>query len=328
MSQLLLAAFAFSLFGALVLGPLAIPFLRRLKFGQRVRDEGPKSHLSKAGTPTMGAVIFLLPALLATVVWAPFNTLTLLVLLATISHGLLGFLDDFLKISKKRSLGLRAREKLAVQVAIAVFVALVASLPATGTPSSLGLGLGTALRVPYLNLQLDLGLYYIPFVVLLFLGTANAVNLTDGLDGLLAGSSLVTFAAYALIALARQQLELATFALTVAGGSLGFLWYNRHPARVFMGDTGSLALGGALATLAVLTKTELFLVVLGGLYVLEALSVILQVASYRLTGRRIFRMSPLHHHFELMGWPETKVVARFWLANLLFTAAGLYLWLH
>lgn len=327
MSQALFGAIGVSLLGAFLMGPVAIPFLRRLKFGQSIRAEGPKTHLAKAGTPTMGAIIFLFPALLSTLLFAPFNTFTLLILVATISHGLIGFLDDFLKVSRKRSLGLKAREKLAVQIAIAVFVALVASLPAgDGLAKGLGLGLGTDLVVPYFNSRIDLGLFYIPFVVVLFLGTANAVNITDGLDGLLAGSSLATFAGYTFIALVRGQQELAVFALALVGGALGFLFYNRHPAQVFMGDTGSLALGGALAGLAVLTKTELYLVLIGGLYVAETLSVILQVISFRLTGRRIFRMSPLHHHFELLGWPETMVVHRFWLANFLFMAAGLYLW--
>lgn len=295
----------------LVLGPVIIPVLHRLKFGQTVRESGPRNHLKKTGTPTMGGVMFVAAAVVGTVLFAPKvekSGLFLLVALVTmVGNGAIGFADDFIKVRLKRALGLTARQKLAWQTVLAAVLAWA---------SADWLGLGTSVKVPFLGLSHDLGVSYYPFVIFITLGFVNAVNLTDGLDGLLAGSSAITFIFYTLVALLVQRPDLAGFSLALVGGSMGFLHYNRHPARVFMGDTGSFALGGGLAALAVLTKTELMLPIAGGLYVIETLSVIIQVISFRLTGRRIFRMSPIHHHFELIGWPEETVVRRLWFFSL------------
>lgn len=307
------AALLFAAFVALTLGPLLLPVLRRLKAGQTIREEMHASHQLKAGTPTMGGVLFVIPAAMATLLFAPMenggDVRITIALILMLGHGLLGFLDDYIKVVLKRSLGLRAREKLLGQVALAAVLAYGAVEV---------LGLGTHVVVPYFNQTIELGrpLYY--FLVLIIVwGTANAVNFTDGLDGLLAGCSIIVFTFYAIfVAAAMGMGDLAVLSIALVGGCFGFLRYNSHPARVFMGDVGSFALGGALAALAVLTKTELLLVIVGGLFVAETLSVILQVGSFKLTGRRIFKMAPLHHHFELMGWPEGKVLRVFWLTTL------------
>ncbi len=304
-----LLAFAVSLF----LGPVVIPYLRRLKFGQRVRAVGPRRHLAKTGTPTMGGVMFILAFTVATLLYAKKTPILWLALGLTWGYGLLGLVDDYLKVALNRPLGLKARVKLFGQLLLAVLLGLAA----------LELGLGSWVVVPFSSVVIDLGWWYLPFVVLVVLGTANAVNLTDGLDGLAGGASMVAFAVYFLLSLAAGRPELALFCLAVVGGTAGFLRFNLHPAQVFMGDTGSMALGGALAAVAVLTKTELLLVLVGGLFVIEALSVILQVLYFRLTGRRLWRMSPIHHHFELVGWTERQVVYRFWTAALVFGLLGL-----
>lgn len=293
----------------LALGALLLPMLRRLKVGQTVRAEGPSSHLGKAGTPTMGGVSFLLAAAAVTLWLAPRQGPAALAVFTALGvalgNGLVGFIDDYLKVVLRRPLGLRAREKLLSQVALAGFLVYVAQAH---------LGLGTALAVPFWPGDIELGLFYYPFVVLVVvLGTTNAVNLTDGLDGLLAGAAAVVFGFYGVALSWLGHPGLAVFCFALAGGTLAFLRFNGHPARVFMGDVGSLGLGGALAAVAVLSRTELLLPLAGGLFVLEALSVIIQVFWFRLTGRRIFRMSPIHHHFELLGWSETLVVRRFWL---------------
>lgn len=309
----LLYAFLFSFFGALLTGAVAIPYLRKVKAGQVVRQEGPQAHLAKAGTPSMGGLIFLFPALLLTLILGVAGTTpaeqlaTGAALLLTLGNGLLGFGDDFIKIVLRRPLGLRAREKLFGQLALAAALGYAAWR----------LHLGTWVQVPFTGWRLDLGWAYYLLVLILVWATTNAVNLADGLDGLLGGLSVPVFAVYGFVGVAGHQAGLAVLSFALLGGVIGFLKYNAHPARIFMGDTGSLGLGGALAALAVLTRTELTLVLLGGVFVLETASVILQVASFRLTGKRIFRMSPLHHHFELLGWPETAVVHRFWLAGLL-----------
>jgi len=314
-------AFIVALVATLALGPLTIPLLRRLKFGQSIRDDGPSRHLSKAGTPTMGGVMFLAGTVVAVLFAAWGNRDALVVLGITLGFGLIGFIDDFVKVALKRSLGLRAREKLLGQILLA---ALLGALAPTF------LERGTAMAVPFAALVagesvfLDPGhWFYILFIIVVTVGVANAVNLTDGLDGLASGVTVAAAAAFIPIGLlaGRPGVSLAMAALI--GGCLGFLYYNRHPARLFMGDTGSLALGGALAAAAVLTGSELALPLIGGVFVLETLSVILQVFSFQVFGRRIFRMSPLHHHFELVGWSETKVVVTFWLAALGFAILGL-----
>lgn len=308
-------AFAAAFISVAVLGVVAVPLLARLRMGQSVRSDGPSTHLAKAGTPTMGGLVFVPVIIAVTAALAGGGAYVALALVVTVGHSLLGLADDALKVLLKRPLGLRARIKLVAQTALAVLL---------GWGASSHLGLGTAVDVPFTALSLDLGAFYLPFVIVLVLGIANAVNLTDGADGLAAGSVLATTTAFGLIAWSAGLAAMGVFAFVVAGACLGFLVHNYHPARMIMGDTGSLALGGALAALAVLTKTELWLVVIGGLYVAEALSVTIQVVYFRFTRRRIFRMAPLHHHFEVSGWPETRVVFVFWLASLAFAGIGLW----
>ncbi len=299
----LFLAFGGGLAATLVLSPLLLPLLRRWKWGQSVRPEGPASHHGKAGTPTMGGLAFVAGTAVAAWGVGPRTAYLSVATAALLGFALLGFLDDYLKVALRRPLGLRARYKLGGQVVLAAWLGWL-----------VGGALGTEVAVPFLGARLDLGTLYLPFAVVAVVGAANAANLADGLDGLLAGATVWSAGAYALIGLWAGRPDLAVFAAALAGGCLGFLRYNRHPARVFMGDTGSLAIGGALGALALLTKTELLLPLVGGLLVAEALSVILQVLAFRLWGRRIFRMSPLHHHFELAGWSEPQVVRRFWLA--------------
>lgn len=317
----LLAALFFSLIAALALGPVLLPILRRLKAGQTIRAEMHASHQAKAGTPTMGGMLIVLPAVVAAVLFAPRTgeaTARLVIALTlTLGHGLVGFLDDYIKVVLKRSLGLRARDKLIAQV-------LLAAVLAWGAGSYLNMG--TGITVPYFNWTLDFGpIAYFVLILLLVQGSANTVNFTDGVDGLLATVSIPVFLFWGLfVALPKGQIELAVLALGLVGGCLGFLRYNWHPAKVFMGDVGSFALGGALAALAALTKTELLVPIAGGLFVIEGLSVILQVLSFRLTGKRIFKMSPLHHHFELVGWSERQIVQNFTLVTLIFQVLAFF----
>jgi phospho-N-acetylmuramoyl-pentapeptide-transferase len=298
---------------AVIMGPLFIPLLRRLKFGQQIRDDGPQGHLKKAGTPTMGGAIILLALAFTVLKFADRSLELFLVMFVTLGYGLIGFLDDYIKIVMKRSLGLTAKQKIFGQLVIAIilFYFLIKN------------GFSTIVVLP--GLEIDLGWLYLPFLLIIMVGTSNAVNVTDGLDGLLAGTGAIAFGTYAIIAMKLTQPDLAIFSAAMVGAILGFLVFNAHPAKVFMGDTGSLALGGALATIAVLTKTEFLLVLIGGVFVIEALSVIIQVVSFQTRGKRIFRMSPLHHHFELTGWSEWRVVVTFWVTGLLFAGAGLYI---
>lgn len=307
-----------SLLIALAMGPLLISYLRRLKAGAIIREEGPQTHLSKAGTPLMGGALFIVPGVIVTMILAwvfppgggapgrPELLTTGVTLLLFVGAGLIGFVDDFRKMVLKSSLGLRAREKLVAQLLLSGALGYTVWL----------LNLGTYVKVPIVLWQWDLGPLYYAFILFLVVATTNALNLTDGLDGLDGGLSVISYAVYGFVAIAVKLPGLAIFAFAVVGGLVGFLRYNAYPARVFMGDFGSMALGGGLAALAVLTKTELILPILGFVYAAETLSVILQVASFRLTGKRIFRMSPLHHHFELLGWPETTVLRRFWAAGV------------
>ncbi|NLJ34401.1 MAG: phospho-N-acetylmuramoyl-pentapeptide-transferase [Firmicutes bacterium] len=300
-------------------GPLAIIYLQRLKVGQNIRDQGPRRHQAKAGTPTMGGLVIIFAFTLTTLYFAPKNAFTLLALGFTLGYGILGFWDDFKKLALANSLGLRAREKLLGQFGLAAILALWVM----GQP-----GLGTWVLLPIVGARLELGYWYIPFVLVLIVFISNAVNLTDGLDGLAAGTTTIALLAYVPITLSQGRWELAIFAGSVAGACLGFLWFNSYPAQIFMGDTGSLALGGALTSIAVLTKTELWLVLIGGIFVLEGLSVIIQVIFYRITGGRIFRMSPIHHHFELVGWPENRVVIRFWILGVVLALFGVGIWYY
>ena len=283
-------------------GVYVLPLLHRLKYGQSIREEGPASHQQKSGTPTMGGVMIVLAVTAATLLFAPLTVTTLLALFIFLGHFLLGFADDYIKVVKKRNLGLRAYQKLLGQLGIALVTILIGRHL---------LGHDTSVWVPVLGTSLDIGAWYYVLVVFVLVGTSNAVNLTDGLDGLAAGTVAVAALFYAMLLYGTDS-SLMAFSAAIIGACVGFLWYNHHPARIFMGDTGSLALGGALAGIAILSRTEALLPIVGIIFVCEALSVILQVASFKTRGKRIFRMSPIHHHFELGGWRETRVVYTFW----------------
>ncbi|MGE7601894.1 phospho-N-acetylmuramoyl-pentapeptide-transferase [Peribacillus sp. NPDC097675] len=303
-----------------LLSPIFIPFLRRLKFGQSIREEGPQSHLKKTGTPTMGGLVILLSVTIATLVmtlkFAEPSTETYLLLFVTLGFGLLGFMDDFIKVVMKRNLGLTSKQKLLGQIVISVIFYFVFKQTDVFNPE---------LRIPGTDFSIDFGWAYLIIVIFWLVGFSNAVNLTDGLDGLVSGTSAIAFGGFAILAWSQSQYDVAIFSVAVVGAVLGFLVFNAHPAKVFMGDTGSLALGGAIATIALLTKLELLLVIIGGVFVIETLSVILQVGSFKLRGKRIFKMSPLHHHYELSGWSEWRVVVTFWTVGLLCAVLGIYL---
>ena len=287
-----------------ILGFFAIPLLKKLKARQSIREEGPKSHRIKSGTPTMGGLFMLLSAVLVVIFNKMIDPSVLWLLFLTLGHGLLGFLDDFIKAEKKRNLGLTAKQKMLGQIILAV-------LFCWGVVDTLHLPYSIA--IPFTHTDISIGLLYYPFVVLVIVGASNAVNLTDGLDGLASGCCVIAFSAYAMFCYMTGFNDLGYFIIILAGSCIGFLFFNYHPAKRFMGDTGSLALGGAIAGISVMTRTELLLIFLGLIFVLEALSVIIQVASFQLTGKRVFKMSPLHHHFELSGWSEVHVVWAFWI---------------
>lgn len=300
-----------------LIGPVLIKYLHKLNFGQSIRECGPASHMKKSGTPTMGGLM-MLAALALALLWGSFTPRVVIALVLTFGHGAIGFIDDYIKVVMKRNLGLTAKQKFLLQFILAGAYVYFAE-------THIG---NTQLWVPGLNVMLDLGWGYYALAFVLLVGTTNAVNLTDGLDGLVSFVSLPVTLAFAFIAYMQGFLDLSGFALGIAGACLGFLLFNRHPAQVFMGDTGSLALGGGIAALALLTRTELLLVIIGGVYVAEALSVIIQVGYFHLTGgKRFFRMAPLHHHFELGGWREVKVVRIFTIFSLVLSAVGLGLWL-
>jgi phospho-N-acetylmuramoyl-pentapeptide-transferase len=319
---------------SLALGPVLIRRLREFQIGQQIRPEGPQSHLTKKGTPTMGGLLILIAVALPSLLWADLtNPFVWIVLSSMLLHGVIGFTDDYLKIARKKSLGLTARQKLVAQWTLAFAIGLVLLWLARDGRFS------TLLSFPFFKHWTPfLGTFYVAWVMLVVVGSANAVNLTDGLDGLAIGCSLIACGTYAILAyiaghakvagyldvpFVRGSGELAIICGALVGASLGFLWFNCNPAQVFMGDVGSMALGGALGTVALTIKQEILLVFVGGLFVIEAASVILQVGSYRLRGKRIFRMAPIHHHFELSGWPEQKVVIRFWIVALIFSLMGL-----
>ena len=309
----------------LVTGPVIIPLLHRLKFGQFVRDDGPRQHLAKAGTPTMGGVMMLLALVIATLcIGRGSMEFALVLILTTLVYGLVGFLDDFLKIKHKRSLGLRAYQKIIGQLGMAIVLAVWAYRNPL---------IGSSIRLPFSGAEWDLGWFYLPFTVFVIVAVVNAVNLTDGLDGLASGVMMIDAGTYGFVifllaaqAAAAGDVYLASnlqnsmiFAGALAGACLGFLRFNAYPARVFMGDTGSLALGGALAGLSIVSRTMLIIPIIGVMFVASAVSVILQVGSYKLRNKkRIFLMAPLHHHFELKGYPETKIVSMY----MIITAAA------
>ena len=335
-----------------ILGPWLIRRMTQIKLGQFIREEGPESHQQKAGTPTMGGILILVAILVPTILWADLsNPYIWIVLFVTAAYGAIGFVDDYRKLIKKRNLGLTAKEKFGMQFAVALLAGLaIVYLPQLNNTGAVRLTLPsistdmmtddpTRLTLPFVSGWLiTLGILYIPFLMVVIVGASNAVNLTDGLDGLAIGSTLIAAVTYTALTYAAGNFrvadylriawvpgagELAVFCGAMVGASLGFLWFNAHPAQIFMGDVGSLALGGAIGCLAVMIKQEILLVFVGGLFVIEALSVIIQVLSFKITGRRIFRMAPLHHHFELSGWNETQVVVRFWIIAVIFALLSL-----
>ena len=314
---------------AAVLFPLWIRLLRVRNIGQQVRADGPQGHLVKQGTPTMGGVLILLVVTATFLLLGKVSSLSFLALGTMLACGMLGFVDDWSKVSHERSLGLRPRAKLlwqgVISVAFGLGVVNVAQLstwvqiPMTTYRINLG---ELATSVPLGGMTIVVPWFYLALVYIMVTGMSNAVNLTDGLDGLAAGTVTIVTLAFVAIAFRQNNLPTALLAAAVAGACVGFLWYNSYPADIFMGDTGSLGLGAVIAALAVITKTELFLVVIGGIYVVETLSVILQVASFKLTHKRIFRMAPIHHHFEMSGWSETKVMVRFWIVTGILAGLG------
>lgn len=319
MTYVLLMSILVSFLVAVLFAPIFIPILRRFKFGQYIRVEGPKSHQKKAGTPTMGGVIIIFSLIIATFFIAfkyhILTTDTYLLLFITVGYAFIGFLDDFIKIVNKRNLGLTSKQKLIGQLVVAIIFFVVLK----------NTGFSTIVSVPGTAWNLNLHWGYIFLIVVMLIGASNGTNLTDGMDGLLSGTAAFGFGAYAIIAYYTYQMDIAIFAAATIGALLGFLVFNAHPAKVFMGDTGSLAIGGALAGLAILTKSELLLVVIGGVYVIETLSVMIQVVSFKTTGKRVFKMSPIHHHYELSGWSEWRIVSTFWFFSFIFSAIGIYL---
>jgi phospho-N-acetylmuramoyl-pentapeptide-transferase len=338
-----------ALFLSILVGPWLIRKLREFQIGQHIREDGPKSHQKKAGTPTMGGVLIIISIVVPTLLWADLTNLYVwIALFALISFGAIGFWDDYTKVAKKRNLGLTARQKFAAQCLVAMSVgAMLLSLHARGSYD-------TAMNVPFLkHVRPDLLIssllgnpwtyvlafaFFFIFLILVIAGFSNFVNLTDGLDGLAIGLMIIAagamtvlsyvsghreFAQYLDIVRLPGAAELTIFCGAMTGAAIGFLWYNAHPAEIFMGDVGSLSLGGSLAVVAVLIKQELLLVFIGGVYIIEGLSVILQVGSFKLRGKRIFKMAPLHHHFEALGWQESKIIARFWIAGLILALFAL-----
>lgn len=309
-------AFGLALISTLVFGKIGIPLLQRLKAQQSIREDGPQAHLAKAGTPTMGGLFMMLALVITVCIVPPYSVTLWMLLFLTLGHGALGFSDDFIKAVKRRNLGLTAKQKLLGQAVLAVIFCYISIAYAA---------LPTTLWIPLLDITIDLGYAYYILAFIIILGTTNAVNLTDGLDGLATGISAIAGAAFAVVGLLVGSLSVTFFGIVVSAVCLGFLYFNANPAKVFMGDTGSLALGGAFAGMAIATKTELLLIVIGFVFVVEALSVILQVASFKTRGVRIFRMSPIHHHFELGGWSERKVVYVFWTVSLVTALLGIAL---
>jgi len=338
-----------ALFTALIVGPLVIGRLREFQIGQYIREEGPKAHQKKAGTPTMGGLLIVIAIIVPTLLWADLsNRFVWIAVFSTCAFAAIGFTDDYTKVTRRRNLGLTSRAKLGLQIAASIVIAsMLIAMQTYGMYS-------TKLIVPFFKqFHPDLVvqslerfphiwflafLPFIAFVAFVIVGASNAVNLTDGLDGLAIGCTVIaaaalavltyvsghaTFATYLELQRMPQVAELTIFCGAMVGASIGFLWYNAHPAEVFMGDVGSLALGGAIGTVAVMIKQELLLPFIGGIFVIEAISVILQVGSYKLRKKRIFKMAPLHHHFELLGWSESKIIVRFWIASLVFALFAL-----
>jgi phospho-N-acetylmuramoyl-pentapeptide-transferase len=299
------------------LSPKFIEFLRRREFGQQIRAEGPQGHHQKAGTPTMGGVIIFLAISIPFLILSSYDWRSVGVFGAAVACALLGFADDYTKLVRRRSLGLRGRTKLIVTIAISLGLWFIASHEAH---------LASTLRLRFVDYQIDLGPFYPVLIYLVVAGTTSGVNLTDGLDGLAAGCTAIVLLAYIGITFVATDYDLAMLAGCVVGACVGFLWFNAFPATIFMGDTGALGLGGAIAGLAVMTKTEVLLILLGGIFVIEALSVVIQVVSFQTTRKRVFLMAPIHHHFELRAWSETKIILRFWIVAAICAAIGFTLY--
>ncbi len=321
-----------SLLISFIFGPFLIRALKKRKAGQEIREDGPQTHLIKSGTPTMGGILILIAVIISVLLWQDLgNYYTWVSLLSLVGFGLIGFVDDYLKVFRHSSEGLQARFKFSAQVLVSLIIVLIIYFEDSGY--------ATLLYLPFFKYPvLNLSVMYIPFAVILLVGFSNAVNLTDGLDGLASGlvilvglsmgiitylTGRVDYAEYLQIPYIGDSGELMVLSFALVGASVGFLWYNTHPAEMFMGDTGSLSLGGTIGVLALLTKKEILVIIIGGVFVLEAVSVIIQVVSFKLTGKRVFKMAPLHHHFELKGWAESKIVIRFWIIGGLFAILSL-----
>lgn len=312
--QMFIIALVLGLVATLGIYPIAIPFLHKIKFGQSIRTDGPQSHLKKTGTPTMGGLVFVLVPVLVLLVVMPSAFLDVkiqIVVLSYLGYSFIGFVDDFLIVVKKNNDGLSAKMKFFMQTVLAVIIFFMYR----GVAS-------TSVLIPLINIELNLGVFYFFLIMIMFTAESNAVNLTDGLDGLSSGCMIVALAPFILFAIVQKEIALAVFLMAVLGSLLGFLKNNFFPAKIFMGDTGSLALGGLLAACAMVLKKEILLIIIGGIFVMETLSVVLQVGSFKLTGKRIFRMAPLHHHFELGGMNEKNVVFMFWTIELIFAFVG------
>ena len=298
----------------MAMGPIVIPFLHKFKFGQTVRDDGPQSHLKKNGTPTMGGVMMIVSILIATLLRAKISTEILMALLCMFGFGMVGFIDDFIKIKMTRSLGLTAIQKIVLQVALALIISIYKFKT---------IGSGVQFIVPFSQMGINIGILYVPIMLIVILGTVNAVNLTDGLDGLASGITAIVSTFFVLFALVvANNAGISQMAAATLGACIGFMWFNVNPAKVFMGDTGSMALGGAVTAFALFTNSVLIIPIVGGIYFAEALSVIIQVLYYKKTKKRIFKMAPLHHHYEQCGWPETKVVFIFWIVSVVLAWIG------
>ena len=298
----------------IILGPIFIPMLTKFKFGQTVRSDGPQTHLQKNGTPTMGGVLIIIAILITGLTRSNISSDMVIGLICVVGFGFVGFVDDFIIIKMKRSLGLKPWQKIVMQVALALYVSYYQY---SSSPSA------TQLIIPFTDAVINLGPLYVPIMTFMIVGIVNAVNLTDGLDGLASGVTLIVASFFMIFATSISNTDVAVLAAATVGACIGFLGFNAYPAKIFMGDTGSMALGGAVTAFAILTNSMLLFVLVGGIYFAEAISVMLQVISYKLTKKRIFKMAPIHHHFEQCGWPETKVVFTFWIVTVVLAWIGI-----
>ncbi len=308
--------FIISIIISLVMGRILLPMLKKLNASQSIREDGPAGHRVKNGTPTIGGFIFLTTIVIVSILSRNFNLITWVLIFATLLFGAVGFVDDYIKVIKKRNLGLTARDKLIFQIAVALILVFYQYNSES---------LSSSVFVPILKIGIDLGVFYIPFIIFVVVGTVNSVNLTDGLDGLASLTSIITLGFFAVVANKMQRYEIEFFCIILAGALFGFLHFNKYPAKVFMGDTGSLALGGAIVGVAVLLNLSLILPIAGGIFFIETLSVIIQVISFKTTGKRVFLMSPLHHHFEQKGWKETKIVLVFSTIQLILCISAFFM---